>query len=128
MSLKQFLDEGLRLVRYLEAHHSIEESHLYPLLARKMPQFKQGKKEKGKKEDCELLRQHELIHEGMDEFEEYIRRCKRGEVEFEMGVMKEKMEGWERVLMKHLDDEVAELGAEKMRRYWSLDEVRRFPI
>ncbi|KAK4465706.1 hypothetical protein QBC42DRAFT_336107 [Cladorrhinum samala] len=129
MSLKQFLDEGLRLVRYLEAHHSIEESHLYPLLARKMPQFKQGKKGKGKKEEeCELLRQHQLIHEGMDEFEDYIRRCKKGEVEFEMGVMKEKMEGWEGVLMKHLDDEVAELGAETMRRYWSLEEMRRIPI
>ncbi|KAK4167622.1 hypothetical protein QBC43DRAFT_341973 [Cladorrhinum sp. PSN259] len=136
MSLKQFLDEGLRLTHYLDAHHSIEETHLYPILARKMPQFRSSSSsssggvrgsKKGKEEN-ELLRQHRDIHRGMDGFEEYIRRCKRGEIEFEMGVMRDKMEGWREVLMRHLDEEVEELGAEKMRRVWSLEEVRAFPI
>src|SRR5690606_20661895 len=92
MSLKQFIDEGLRLACYLEMHHSIEETHLYPLLGRKMPEFRAassaggggsssaGKAGAGKRrkkgEDCELLRQHRVIHEGMDEMAEYLRRCK----------------------------------------------------
>ncbi|KAK4200517.1 hypothetical protein QBC40DRAFT_279810 [Triangularia verruculosa] len=121
MSLKQFLDEGLRLVRYLESHHTIEETHLYPILARKMPQFRAGKSNK-------LLRQHELIHEGMDQLQEYILKCKSREVDLELSVLKEKMDTWGEVLMKHLDDEVKELEAETMRKYWTLDEMRAIPI
>ncbi|KAL2271938.1 hypothetical protein VTJ83DRAFT_1309 [Remersonia thermophila] len=143
MSLKQFLDEGLNLVHYLEMHHSIEETYLYPLLARKMPEFRatappsaggpasagKGKRLKGKgKEECELIRQHREIHDGMDQMAEYLKKCKSKECEFEMGVLKEKMEGWGEVLLKHLDDEVKELGAEKMRRYWTAAEMKSFPI
>ncbi|KAK5653158.1 hypothetical protein OQA88_9257 [Cercophora sp. LCS_1] len=130
MTLKQFIDEGLNLVRYLEAHHRIEETHLFPILARKMPQFgtaiPSGKKKK--KADCELLKQHEKIHEGMDLLEDYLRACKNKEVEFELGVLKEKMDSWGEVLMKHLDEEVETLGAENMRKYYTLEEVRAIPI
>ncbi|KAK4177263.1 hypothetical protein QBC36DRAFT_327393 [Triangularia setosa] len=121
MSLKQFLDEGLRLVRYLESHHTIEETHLYPILAKKMPQFKAGKSNR-------LLKQHELIHKGMDQLQEYILMCKSREVDLELSVLKEKMDNWGEVLMKHLDDEVKELEAETMRKYWTLEEMRAIPI
>jgi hemerythrin-like domain-containing protein len=140
MSLKQFLEEGLNLVHYLETHHSIEETYLYPLLGRKMPEFrstvppsrgkqggKSGKSGKGK-EECELIRQHRVIHDGMEQMEEYLQKCKNKECEFEMGVLKEKMEGWGEMLLRHLDEEVKELGAEKMRRYWTLQEMKAFPI
>lgn len=139
MTLKQFIDEGLRLARYLEMHHSIEETHLYPLLARKMPEFRAtappasltkwgGKRGKGKKEECELLRQHKLIHEGMDGMAEYLRRCKAGECELELGVLKEKVDSWGGVLLEHLDQEVRDLGAEKMRRVWTVQEMKSFPM
>ncbi|KAK4106949.1 hypothetical protein N658DRAFT_415082 [Parathielavia hyrcaniae] len=142
LTLKQFLDEGLRLARYLEAHHSIEETHLYPLLARKMPEFRtssghgtsggvargKGSGGKGKKEECELILQHRVIHEGMDEMVEYLRRCKSRECELELGVLREKIEPWGEVLLRHLDQEVGDLGAEKMRRYWTLQEMKAFPM
>ncbi|KAK4146894.1 uncharacterized protein C8A04DRAFT_9426 [Dichotomopilus funicola] len=146
MSLRQFLDEGLRLARYLEMHHSIEETHLYPLLGRKMPAFRSsaspfssssrggGKKGKGKgkggkdKESCELLRQHQVIHDGMDEVAAYLRRCKDGECEFELGVLKEKLDVCGDVLLAHLDQEVADLGAERMRRYFTLQEMKAIPM
>lgn len=82
----------------------------------------------GKQEDCELLRQHREIHRGMDEFERYLRRCKSRECELELGVLKEKMDSWGGVLLRHLDEEVRELGAERMRRYWTVEEMRAFPI
>jgi hypothetical protein len=143
LTLRQFIDEGLNLARYLEGHHSIEETYLYPLLARKMPEFKaaskgSGKGSKGKgwgckkkedeDEDCELIRQHRIIHEGMDEMVEYLRRCKTGECELELAVLKEKIEPWGDVLLKHLDQEVRDLGAEKMRRHWTVQEMKSFPI
>lgn len=146
MSLKQFIDEGLRLARYLEMHHSIEETHLYPLLGRKMPEFRStssaggagglpgggGKKKGGKKgqakEECELLRQHGVIHEGMDETADYLRRCKERECELELGVLKAKMDSWGDVLLQHLDQEVRDLGAEKMRRHFTLQEMKAIPM
>lgn len=77
---------------------------------------------------AELIRQHEIIHEGMDEFEDYLNRVLSGEESLEMGRMKEKMDSWGEVLWKHLDEEVVTLGAENMRRYWSKEEMRRMPM
>ena len=42
--------------------------------------------------------------------------------------MKEKMDSWGEVLWKHLDQEVETLGAENMRKYWTLDEMKRMPM
>ncbi|KAK3301647.1 uncharacterized protein B0T15DRAFT_544255 [Chaetomium strumarium] len=135
MTLKQFIDEGLNLTRYLESHHTIEETYLYPILARKMPEFqassppgalKKGKE--GRQEDCELIRQHRLIHEGMDEMADYLRQCKSKECELELSVLKEKIDPWGEVLLKHLEQEVRDLSAENMRKYWTLQEMRSIPI
>ena len=94
------------------------------------PQFRKdnSKGRKSKREQCELIRQHQLIHDGMEWFVEYLKRCKRKECQLELGVLKEKMDSWGEVLMKHLDQEVRDLGAEKMRRYWTVEEMRGFPI
>lgn len=122
MSLRQFLSTGLQFCKHLATHHGIEEQHLFPILARKMPEFRQGK------DAAELLRQHEAIHEGMDVFEDYLNKCLSGETELDLRVLKEKMDTWGDVLWKHLDQEVVTLRAENMRKYWTLDEMRRMPI
>ncbi|KAA8573018.1 hypothetical protein EYC84_003561 [Monilinia fructicola] len=44
LSLRQFLQTGLSFISQLEVHHGIEEQHIFPVLARKMPEFKSGKK------------------------------------------------------------------------------------
>jgi hemerythrin-like domain-containing protein len=87
-----------------------------------MPEFKNGENA------AELLRQHREIHQGMDGFEDYLKRCKRGEVELELGVLKGKMDNWGEVLWRHLDEEVRTLGAENMRRYWTVEEMGRMPM
>ena len=118
--------KGLSLARYLEGHHNIEETYIFPILARKMPEFRTGP---GAGAGAgELVRQHRLIHDGMDIFEDYLRRCRSGETELELSVLKEKMDSWGDVLLGHLDQEVKTLGAENMRRYWTLEEVRAIPM
>ncbi|KAF4782651.1 hypothetical protein HER10_EVM0001494 [Colletotrichum scovillei] len=124
MSLKQFLDTGLQFTRHLTAHHGIEEAHVFPMLARRMPEFRTG----GRGGGAELLRQHKQIHDGMDKFEAYLRACRDRETELELGVLKEKMDSWGEVLWTHLDQEVETLGAENMRKYWTMEEVRRMPM
>ena len=45
-----------------------------------------------------------------------------------MGEMRVVMEGFGDVLWQHLDDEVRQLGAEHMRKFWTMDEMRRMPM
>jgi hemerythrin-like domain-containing protein len=122
MSLKQFINAGLQFCSHLKTHHSIEESYLFPMLAVRMPEFKQGRNA------AELLRQHEEIHEGMDLFEEYLQKCTNEETELDLRTLKTKMDSWGGVLWKHLDQEVKTLGAENMRKYWSVEDMRGMPI
>lgn len=117
MTLKQFLDEGLHFAQHLTTHHSIEERHIFPLLGKRMPEFR-----------GDLQAQHKEIHRGLDKFEEYLKGCKRGDYEFELRTLKEKMETWGQVLWEHLDEEVQTLGAENMRKYWSKEEMMRMPM
>lgn len=124
MSLKAFISEGLQFIRHLEMHHNIEETHIFPVLARKMPEFKAGKGNGA----AELLRQHRLIHKGMDGLDEYLRAVQAGREEFDLSRLRERMESWGEVLWTHLDQEVKTLGAENMRKYWTLAEMRTMPM
>jgi hemerythrin-like domain-containing protein len=124
LSLKSFINEGLQFTSHLTLHHNIEETHIFPVLAKKMPEFKSGKGNGA----AELLRQHREIHKGMDLLSAYLQGCKDGEYELELAVLKGKMESWGTVLWTHLDQEVKTLGAENMRRYWTVEEMRRMPM
>lgn len=119
MSLKQFLSTGEELAHHITIHHTIEEQHVYPMLAPRMPAFRQN---------VELLSQHEEIHEGLERLEKYLGGCRKGRRELRMEELKEVMDSFGKVLWDHMDDEVVELGAEKMRKCWSLEEMRRMPM
>lgn len=119
MSIRQFLGSADQFLHHLTMHHGIEEQHIFPLLAKKMPCFKP---------DQELLTQHKGIHEGMDRLEAYIKDCKSGERELRMEEMKGVMDSFGKVLWQHLDDEVKALRADNMRLYWSKEEMARLPM
>ncbi|GLA73578.1 hypothetical protein AtubIFM55763_004505 [Aspergillus tubingensis] len=124
MKMRQFISEGLRFAQHLEIHHSIEENHVFPHLAKKMPEFRTGRG----RQAAELLRQHRQIHKGLEEFQKYLEECQEGKQELEFDVLRGKMEGWREVLWTHLDQEVKTLGAENMRRYWTKEEMPRIPM
>ena len=96
-----------------------EEQHIFPVLAQKMPAFKK---------ELELLTQHKQIHNGLDKFEAYIDDCKAGKRDMRMDELKDIMDSFGTVLWAHLQDEVDQLSVDNMRKYWSLDEVRRLPM
>ncbi|KAE8167408.1 hypothetical protein BDV40DRAFT_295523 [Aspergillus tamarii] len=116
---KQLILTGLRFCSQLEFHHSIEEEHIFPVLARKMPEFRQKKT---------LLAQHKKIHRGLDELEQYLEKCRSGEEDLELTEVKRLMDAFGEVLWTHLDEEVRTLGAENMRKYWTLEEMRTLPM
>lgn len=132
MTLRQYLDHGLAFLGHLETHHHIEETYIFPVLAKKMPEFQNpatsSKNNKNKKAAAELLQQHKEIHRGMDATEAYLRQCRSREVDLEMPVLRAKLDAWGPVLWKHLDQEVATLGAENVRKYFTIEEIRRVPM
>ena len=80
------------------------------------------------RKELELLTQHKAIHAGLDLFEAYLEKCSSGETDLRLEEMKALMDGFGEVLWAHLDDEVKELGANNMRKYWTLDEMGRMPM
>ena len=80
------------------------------------------------KKEMELLTQHKQIHNGLEKFELYIDDCKAGKRDMRMDELKEIMDSFGPVLWAHLQDEVDQLSVDNMRKYWSLDEVRRLPM
>lgn len=119
MSIRAFLMLGLQFCQQLTMHHTIEEQHVFPVLAKKMPAFRK---------ELDLLEQHKEIHRGLDELEGYLRACQVGERELRLGELKEVFDGFGGVLWRHLDEEVKELGAENMRKYWTLEEMSRLRL
>lgn len=119
MSIRSFLNTAEEFCHHLTMHHTIEEQHIFPVLARKQPAFRK---------ELELLEHHKRIHEGLEKLEEYLAQCRSGEKELRLAEMKEKMDVFGAVLWEHLDAEVHELRAENMRKYWTLEEMRRMPM
>lgn len=98
-------------------HHNIEETYVFPRLATRMPAFQKN---------LVLIKQHKQIHTGMDKLEAYLADCRKGVRDLRMEEAQELMDSWKDVLWTHLDREVEELGAEKMRQYWSIQEMKSF--
>lgn len=114
ISLRGFVHHGLQLCQHLTFHHTIEEQHIFPELAERMPGFK---------DDEILIKQHEQIHEGLEKTQKYLQQCQFEGRELRMSELKEIMDSYGTVLWEHLDQEVKMLSADNMRKYWTKDEI-----
>ncbi|GFZ49389.1 hypothetical protein JCM24511_07509 [Saitozyma sp. JCM 24511] len=124
MSLPRFLREAQQLSHHLDMHHRIEEAYIFPILAKKMPQFKAGAREQGRH-----LRSHKAIHAGLDKYDEYLKACLADSSKFNPATLREILDGFREVLFTHLDEEVHDLGAESMKAAgWTLEELRKIPM
>jgi hemerythrin-like domain-containing protein len=119
MSIRQFINTGLSFCHDLSLHHNFEEQHIFPFFATRMPAFRK---------ELLLLTQHKEIHKGLDKLEAYLERCQRGETDMRLDELKVIMDSFGKVLWAHLAEEVQELEAENMRKYWSLEDMKRMPM
>jgi len=106
-------------ISHLTVHHDIEEQHIFPILAKRMENFRPN---------AAPLQQHKQIHAGLDKLEEYMTECKNGDRDLRREELRDILDGFGAVLWAHLDDEVRELGAENMSKYWSKEEIARLPM
>lgn len=114
LSNEDMIELGLNFCRSLEAHHTAEENRVYPVLAPRMPAFREGSR---------LLSQHEEVHAGLGKMRSLLSDFESGEREFNLSEIKECMDDYHQVLWQHLDEEVTELSAVEMMKYWSVDEM-----
>lgn len=117
MSIRAFISTGEQFCDHLTGHHTFEERYVFPRLAQKMPAFRK---------ELELLTQHKLIHEGIERMEAYLVDCKRGQRELRMSELKGVMDTFGAVLWQHLDEEVYELRAENMRKFWTKEDMAQY--
>lgn len=62
------------------------------------------------------LKEHEEIHKGLDEYVDYVRKCRKDKKEWDGEKMKEIMDSFRDILFKHLDHEVESLKGENMKK------------
>lgn len=115
LTLKQLVRAGLDFGDHLTAHHGIEERLMFPVLAKRMPEFDPRR--------GDLVQQHKKIHKGLDGLQAYLRSVQQGDEALEAGALKQKMESWGTVLWEHLDAEVKTLGGDNMAKYWSKEDM-----
>ncbi|TDL24877.1 hypothetical protein BD410DRAFT_744576 [Rickenella mellea] len=114
MSLRTYLRALNDLNQHLTAHHSIEEKYVFPILATRMPSFAENE---------EHRQSHEGIHKGLDRLGALTKTYREDPTSFSPEEVRKCLESFKDVLMRHMDDEVKDLGAENMKKYWKLEEI-----
>lgn len=114
LSSEYIVDLGLQFCQHLKAHHDIEEAYWFPVLGRRMDGFRAGHF---------ASEQHREIHDGLDVLAPYLEACKYGERQLRKVEVRDIMDLFGAVLWRHLDEEVVELGAGNMRKYWTIEEM-----
>jgi len=124
MSLARFLREAQQLSHHLDMHHRIEETYIFPVLAKKMPQFKAGARESG-----EHLKSHKAIHEGLEKYDAFIKKALAETSAYNAVELRQILDSFREVLFRHLDEEVRDIGADSMKKAgWTLEELRQIPM
>eukprot|EP01119_Soliformovum_irregulare_P020565 TRINITY_DN6682_c1_g1_i1.p1 TRINITY_DN6682_c1_g1~~TRINITY_DN6682_c1_g1_i1.p1 ORF type:complete len:158 (-),score=40.72 TRINITY_DN6682_c1_g1_i1:17-490(-) len=96
---------------HLHAHHSIEEAHIFPSLAQKMPEFQK----KGKLPD-----DHKAIHDVMAELSTFVVNLTVDKKD-ELILLLEKVNT---TVFSHLTAEEASIKGENLLKYFTLAELR----
>ncbi|KAB8760604.1 hypothetical protein FH972_026596 [Carpinus fangiana] len=74
-----------------------------------------------------LGHQHRHLNEHALRIEKYLTECREGRRELLRDELTRELNSFGGVLFSHLDEEVRELGADRMRLYWTVEEYKRRP-
>ncbi|GAA5868993.1 hypothetical protein JCM8547_003244 [Rhodosporidiobolus lusitaniae] len=117
LTVRDFMDVAEGFLHHLEGHHGIEERHIFPILRKRMPAFEDDHQE-----------EHDAIHEGMHKLELLIAKYRSDPTSYSPAEFKGNLGLWGPVLFYHLNAEVESLKPDVLRRYWTLEEVKRLPM
>ncbi|PCH43647.1 hypothetical protein WOLCODRAFT_132876 [Wolfiporia cocos MD-104 SS10] len=114
-----YLRSASQLVKHLTMHHTIEEQYIFPVLATRMPAFRQGEAH---------ISAHEQIHHGLDKLSALLAKWTVSPSTYNPSEMRACLDDWREVLFMHLDQEVDDLLGENMKKYWKLEEMDSMPL
>jgi hemerythrin-like domain-containing protein len=117
--LHKYLYLAQDFINQLTHHHTVEEDFLFPMLAQRVPEFKKG---------AVHNKSHQIIHEALVEFEELLNGFKNQPETYSADQVRTVLDSFREPLMKHLVEEVTDLGAENMKKYWTLEEFEKLRI
>eukprot|EP01112_Ceratiomyxa_fruticulosa_P012424 TRINITY_DN3439_c0_g1_i1.p1 TRINITY_DN3439_c0_g1~~TRINITY_DN3439_c0_g1_i1.p1 ORF type:complete len:167 (-),score=30.02 TRINITY_DN3439_c0_g1_i1:249-749(-) len=116
-TLNEFIRYSLSFTSFLHKHHSIEESFLFPLLAKKMPAFAKDRPD-----------EHAAIFAKVQHYDDYLKECKRNEGLYDPKKLREIMDTFKDILFHHMNAELECLEGGNMKRYWTKEELLNFPF
>jgi len=119
MTLPMFLRKIFAWKRHLETHHAIEERFIFPVLAKRMPAFADNDQHRTS---------HEGIHKGLDALGGHLTAWRSTPTTYSPETLRECLDSFGGVLLRHLDEEVQDLQAENMKKYWKIEEVDRIAM
>ncbi|KAJ1304764.1 hypothetical protein OPQ81_005902 [Rhizoctonia solani] len=119
MSLPAYLQMVMEFHDHLDTHHSIEETYVFPVLAQKMPSFANNERHKNS---------HKVIHGGLDKLKDLVTGWKAEPTTFSPTTLRSCLDEFKPPLFKHLEEEVRDLSAENLKKYYTLEEVDRLPM
>ncbi|KAG8788385.1 hypothetical protein FRC15_004665 [Serendipita sp. 397] len=97
MSLRQYLRFVDEFREHLTLHHDIEEMHVFPKLAKKMPEFRANERHK---------KSHKLIHDGLDRVEAAVKGFREDNSSYNPVEMRAALDSFREPLYTHLAEEV----------------------
>nr|GAT56342.1 predicted protein [Mycena chlorophos] len=121
LNLTLYLDIARKLSHHLTMHHTIEERYIFPVLAKKMPQFATDA-------DEGHIESHKGIHEGLESLDALVKKFKSEPSTYSPAEMRACLDGFREVLFTHLDQEVSDLSGENMKKIWTLEELSTIPM
>ncbi|KIK67349.1 hypothetical protein GYMLUDRAFT_217561 [Collybiopsis luxurians FD-317 M1] len=116
-SLGLYLQAATRLNDHLTMHHTIEEMHIFPILARRMKEFAQSDDNHGH------IASHKAIHEGLERLKTLVHQYKAEPTGYDPTKMRECLDSFREVLFAHLDQEVEDLRGRNLKKHFTLEEI-----
>ncbi|KAG8988560.1 hypothetical protein FRB94_001894 [Tulasnella sp. JGI-2019a] len=119
MSLSTFLRKARQFVSHLETHHTIEETYIFPILAKKLAAFKP---------EAKHIEFHRQIHEGLDRLTSLLDSVRAAPSSYSPTAFRETLDSFRTVLFAHLDQEVRDLSPDEFRKYFTIEEMAEIPM
>ncbi|CAE6438711.1 unnamed protein product [Rhizoctonia solani] len=119
MPLPAYLRMIMEFHDHLDMHHNIEETYVFPVLAQKMPNFASNERHKNS---------HKVIHAGLDKLKDLVTGWKEVPTTFSPATLRSCLDEFKSPLFKHLEEEVRDLSAENLKKYYTLEEVDHLPM
>ncbi|GJJ11175.1 hypothetical protein Clacol_005407 [Clathrus columnatus] len=102
--LDNFISYCICWTEFVQGHHDVEESYLFPHLEKKIDLSHEKE-------------QHEAIDKGMDKVAAHLQEAKANHAKFDAGHIREVMASFKDVLFAHLDEEIVDIRAERLKAF-----------